>query len=1590
VQSTSVAVSSGNFKTQTFQFNVAGSGYIQIAQLTQNAPFIALGNMTFTGTCPSGTEVEAIAKDITVLLDADGTASITPNDLDDGSGDICGNPVTLSIDKSSFTCDDLGSNSISFTATRADGESDNTIATVTVKPTLALSTSNVYLDANGEASFTVEELLDPSITDCSTITYSIDKLNFTCADVSTEQNATLTAMHDGVVINEITTPLTVLDSISPKDVTTNDITVTLDQNTGLAVITPETIYDAATDNCSSDFTLSLSKTTFNCSDEGENTVTLTVTDESGNSTTAEAVVTINSTIIDQMISTTTPAFCPDGSTTSATIDMASSELGVKYYLRDSETEAILDGPIEGTGGALSFSAGSITETTTAYVFAESSIVPNYGLDFDGSDDRVATTFTQQSTSTLTFEGWIFPRSSSTNRILTNYLGSGAVFAGDIIIDTYDATAINGTALRIYASGAENTIGIYSVPNVLTLNTWNHFAITFDNGLVKIYVDGIEVGSSTFSFSTIPLATAPFHIGEDRSGTTQEFFNGKMDEIRIWNVSKTATEITDDMNVRLEGTETGLVAYYNFDEGSGITLTDEVNGANGTLTNMDPATDWILGAFGTNDNICAVRMKTSITIGDSEVPTALAKNINIQLDASGSSTVVASDLDNGSSDNCTSAENLTFTLDQSVFDCSMLGENNVLMTVADLAGNSSTASAIITVTLGITDQSVTTETPTVCPGSETTINISSSQVGLNYFLRNTEKMLIEGPIEGTGQSMTFNTGSITNETTFNVFAEFLPNANKAMSLAGNSGYIEIPNSTSLQLDANWTIEAWVKPVGSLMNIVESYDANGGFVLRSNGSKWQAYAMQSSTISSIVTSASSIELDVWTHLAATFNETTNELKIYVNGVLDATNANATIDQRGTGTTIKLGARGDDKQVNSQHVQDEIRIWKVERSAKEISDHKSVGLAGNETGLVAYYDFNNMTFQTVGMTIEDKTANGNNGAMIGQYSQSNIIEGPVVTTGDGCGIQMTTTQTITPIDTEIPTAVVKDYTLILDQNGSGSISTTDIDDGSSDNCTPTGDLVLSLDITSFDINNLGDNTVTLTVTDASGNVATATAIVTVSDKEEQTATFTGNTDRTFGDEDFTIEATLDSSLPVVFTVVSGGLAVASSTSESATFTITAAGPAVISVTNEGDNTYAPLQETITINVAKADQVLTVEPISNMPQQAQPFNVIASVNTNLTLDYAVSGPASISGSTVTLDGTLGTVTITVSQEGTDDYNYVSETVTFDVIAKQAQTITFSDIPDLTYGVEDQTLSATASSGLTVQFSLISGPAELTGSTLLTITGVGDVVVEATQAGDDDFLEASTQQTFSVSKADLTITADDQSITYGEAIPSLTYQYAGFVNGESASVMISEPVISTEATGSSDVGTYTIELSGGEAANYNMTLQNGTLTIGKRDQLITIDPIADKQSTDAAFEVVATIDSGLDLEYEVSGPATISGTTITLEGTEGTVTVTVSQAGDINHNATLDTESFEVVIPLSVNDMEKGITIYPNPTTDYLNFDSYEISSLRIYSMNGREELTAEDVSGRIDISHLAPGSYLVELMIADKKVTHRIIKAN
>jgi len=176
----------------------------------------------------------------------------------------------------------------------------------------------------------------------------------------------------------------------------------------------------------------------------------------------------------------------------------------------------------------------------------------------------------------------------------------------------------------------------------------------------------------------------------------------------------------------------------------------------------------------------------------------------------------------------------------------------------------------------------------------------------------------------------------------------------------------------------------------------------------------------------------------------------------------------------------------------------------------------------------------------------------------------------------------------------------------------------------------------------------------------------------------------------------------------------------------------------------------------------------------------------------------------------------------------------------QQPQTITFPNPGTQTYGVAPITLTATASSGLPVTYTVLSGPATVSGS-LLTIVGAGTVTVQANQAGNSQWQAAPpVNDTFLVNPALLTVSANNLTRQYGQNNPTLTYTMTGFVNGDTQGTATSgAPSLSTSATTTSPVGNYAIVITQGTltAQNYTFAFVNGTLTITQASTAISWTP---------------------------------------------------------------------------------------------------------------------------------------------------------
>ena len=116
---------------------------------------------------------------------------------------------------------------------------------------------------------------------------------------------------------------------------------------------------------------------------------------------------------------------------------------------------------------------------------------------------------------------------------------------------------------------------------------------------------------------------------------------------------------------------------------------------GNFTELPPGDYLVTVTSACENGACSATSETITVLPgiDDAPPSAMARDITVPLDANGTATITAADLDNGSTDDCGIA---SLSIDRSSFGCGDLGPNTVVLTVTDLNGNVSTASATVTI------------------------------------------------------------------------------------------------------------------------------------------------------------------------------------------------------------------------------------------------------------------------------------------------------------------------------------------------------------------------------------------------------------------------------------------------------------------------------------------------------------------------------------------------------------------------------------------------------------------------------------------------------------------------------------------------------------------------------------------------------------------------------------------------------------------------------------------------------------------------------------------------------------------------------
>lgn len=237
-------------------------------------------------------------------------------------------------------------------------------------------------------------------------------------------------------------------------------------------------------------------------------------------------------------------------------------------------------------------------------------------------------------SSYTKEMWVYLRASGTNNVYSS---------------NKEPFWIQNDHLKAGTEGA----GIHALisPNTLPLNTWIHIAVSWDNvtKLLVLYENGVEVATRA---SVLTYSGGAIDIGHHNGGAG--LANVIVDDIRIWNTSRSCADVAVGVNCELTGNEPGLIAYYKMNQGldgsnnTGITQVIDASGNNNhgtfssgfTLTGTD--NNFVAPGAVTTGVTCAAALITvegnNIVIANGDVTPSSTDDTEFESPAGGSTSL----------------------------------------------------------------------------------------------------------------------------------------------------------------------------------------------------------------------------------------------------------------------------------------------------------------------------------------------------------------------------------------------------------------------------------------------------------------------------------------------------------------------------------------------------------------------------------------------------------------------------------------------------------------------------------------------------------------------------------------------------------------------------------------------------------------------------------------------------------------------------------------------------------------------------------------------------------------------------------------
>ncbi len=686
------------------EFDLTGLDLNTIDCVPQNATITVTDQSGNTGTCVFQIAITndppvANCNDFTLVLDANGNATLTPENINNNSTDDCTTNLILSLNQTAFDCDDVGTNTVTLTVTDASNLTSGCNATVTVldntPPTALCNDVTINLSSIGNATVTPMMIDDGSSDLCSDVTLALDQTAFGCSDKG-DNTVVLTVTDASGNSSTCNGTVTVNDNIDPVVNCIADFTVQLDA-TGQMNLSQTHFIASSSDNCAV-VSQSATPTTFDCDDKANPVlVTVTVTDACNNTGTCTVNVTVEDNVAPECTLVPDLTFNPDMVIPVATIlntftDNCSATAASATLAPNSFTcnelgdQTVVLTVTDDCGNSSTCSTTVTIEDPDAPMCVANDIT--VCLDSNGEYDLTQADIDAITNGSSAGCDDMFSLSLDITSFLCNDIsapvcvtvtltpssGSPVTCQSKVTVEDKILPTINCEAdftLDLDANGQATITPAMIVDNAA------------DNCGVTQTINVAQLDCSDKVAPTIVTATAT-----DQAGNTATCTTAVSVEDNMAPSCTLLTGLTFAPNVPITVADV-------FD-----TFSDNCATASSSTTIMPSMFDCSMTGTQTvtvtvnddcgNSGTC----QTDVEIVDNSVPTAVCQDITVSLTASGNVVVSGADVDGGSSTPCGST--LTFELNPSVFNCNSIGDNVVTLTVTSSGGQSATCTATVTI------------------------------------------------------------------------------------------------------------------------------------------------------------------------------------------------------------------------------------------------------------------------------------------------------------------------------------------------------------------------------------------------------------------------------------------------------------------------------------------------------------------------------------------------------------------------------------------------------------------------------------------------------------------------------------------------------------------------------------------------------------------------------------------------------------------------------------------------------------------------------------------------------------------------------